>query len=369
MHIAMLAATPQNSHGWGRYTRGLIEALARLDVEITLITSTDAPADPGLPLRRYHRALPSLTPAPRLSTLRILTAIPVVQRLTASADIVHVIAEPYALATLPLRKAVLVTAHGTYLPQTLLKGAGIGALYRRAYYRGRIICVSGYTERRIQAVLPGAKTTAIPNGVEVARYAAKPASLPAKVAPSILAVGQIKARKGYHVLAAAMRSIRAAVPDTEAIFIGDTSADPGYVESMRAGLAADGTTEAVRWLGRAPDETLLGWFHAADLFALPAVNVGGRFEGFGLVYLEASAAGLPVIGTRDCGAEDAIRDGETGFLVPQNDPGAVAEAAIRLLRDPALHERMGKAGAAYAMQHTWDRVAAQVRTVYVGTKE
>jgi phosphatidyl-myo-inositol dimannoside synthase len=214
----------------------------------------------------------------------------------------------------------------------------------------------------VKAVLPGARTFLIHNGVDAARYQAN-VPLPEKRGPTILAVGQVKARKGFHVLAQAMRSIRAAIPEVNAVFIG-SMADQGYIESINAQLKADGLTDAVHWLGRVPDETLLGWYQAADIFALPAVNIDGKFEGFGLVYLEASAAGLPVIGTLDNGAEDAIRQGVTGFLIPQNDPDALAQTVIRLLRDSNLREKMGSAGKAYSEQHTWDKIAQRVVEVY-----
>ncbi len=361
MRVAMLSAAPVNAHGWGRHTRDLVAALAAQSVAITLITTRDAPAKPDLPLAAYHRILPSVTPAPRFSTLRLLAAIPAVYRVCAGHNVVHVLAEPYALA-LPFAQHSVVTAHGTYLPRTLAR-PGVGLLYRRIYHKSRIICVSSYTERQVQSALPSARTVAIPNGVDVARFR-QPGQPPARRGSTVLAVGQLKARKGYHVLAKAMRYVRDAIPDAEAVFIG-SDADGAYCDSLRAQLIADGLTEAVHILGRVPDDVLLGWYHAADVFALPALNVDGGFEGFGLVYLEASAAGLPVVGTRDCGAEDAIRDGETGFLVPQNDPQATAQALIRLLQDTDLRARMGAAGTAWAQQNTWDQVARRVMEVYV----
>jgi phosphatidyl-myo-inositol dimannoside synthase len=143
----------------------------------------------------------------------------------------------------------------------------------------------------------------------------------------------------------------------------DTS-DTAYCNAIRAQLEADQLTDTVHLLGRVPDDVLLGWYHAADVFALPALNVDGKFEGFGLVYLEASTAGLPVIGTRDCGAEDAIRDGETGYLIAQNDVTATSQALIRLLSDSDLRSRMGAAGTNFAMQNSWERVAARVLAQY-----
>jgi phosphatidylinositol alpha-1,6-mannosyltransferase len=360
MRIAMLASPPNETHGWGRYTRDVIIALAALGTQVVLITSGDAPETPDLPLASYHRVLPSLIHAPRLMSLRLLAAIPTVQRLTADCDLIHVTAEPYVLAVPPTRR-LIVTAHGTYVPQTATRPL-IGLLYRSAYRRAKIICVSSYTQKQVQAAIPDADTTVILNGVDASRYQQQ-GELPEKSAPTILAVGQVKARKGFHILAKAMRRIREAVPDAEAIFIGDTS-DNNYYLSVQAQLQADGLTNAVHWLGHAPESIKLGWYQAADVFALPAVNIDGRFEGFGLVFLEASAAGLPVVGTLDCGAEDVIRDGETGFLTAQNDPDATADAIIRLLKDPVLRSRMGIAGAAYAAKHGWENNARRVLEVY-----
>ncbi len=367
MRVAMLSVAPVNTHGWARYTRDLITALAGQGVEIVLITATDADPHTDLPVAAYHRILPSLIDGRRLTTLRMLATIPTVQRLAAGCDIIHAVVEPYALLTL-LSRRVIVTAHGTYVPKTIARSI-IGSLYRRAYRRATILCVSSYTERQVRAALPGVHTVMIPNGVDVDRYQQhvgagyiRPLQIK-KQGPTVLAVGQVKPRKGFHILAQAMKIVREAIPDAQAVLIG-TISDPVYRDSVQQQIDANGLTGAIHWLGRVPDDILLSWYHAADVFALPALNVDGRFEGFGLVYLEASAAGLPVIGTRDCGAEDAIREGETGFLVPQNDPAATAQAIIRVLQDAGLRTRMGAAGTAFARQHSWEQAAQRVHDLY-----
>lgn len=360
MHIAILSALPTATSGWGRYSRDLITALTRRGVQITLLTSADAPASIDLPVTAYHRVLPSSIPLPRAAGLRMLLARLNVARLTASCQVIHATAEPYAISA-PPHKPLVVTAHGTYIPKTL-HWRFVGGRYRAAYERATIISVSSYTERQVRAALPTLRPIVIPNGVDAQRYQQQVA-LPPKQGPTLVAVGALKARKGFHIVAQAMKAIRQAIPDARAVFIGDDS-DAGYRQQIVDILARDRTTDAVTITGRLPDEALLGWYQAVDVFVLPALNVDGKFEGFGLVYLEASAAGAPVIGTLDCGAEDAIRDGETGYLVPQNDPDAVAAAAIRLLRDASLRERMGAAGRAFADQHTWDHIAAQVIDLY-----
>jgi glycosyltransferase involved in cell wall biosynthesis len=362
MHIALIATDPTEAHGWSRHAYDLISALAAHGVQLTLITSRHA-ASLDLPNTTIRRLLPSLTAPPRLLMLRLLSANWAAGRAARHADLLHVLAEPYALAALTVRKPLVVTAHGTYLPLTAQMRL-FGALYRRVYRRAAIICVSRYTERRVKAVLPHAQTRVIPNGVNLARFA-QPVTLSApKRAPTVLSVGQIKARKGFLEIVEAMALVRAQIPEAQAVFIGETKGDPQYVAQLEARIAALGLQDAVHVLGRLPEPELLAWYAAADIFALHSLNQGQSFEGFGLVYLEASAAGLPVIGTRDCGAEDAIREGETGFLVPQGDVPSLAEAIIRLLRDPDLRRRLGANGQKFAAQHTWEAAARQVLACY-----
>jgi len=113
---------------------------------------------------------------------------------------------------------------------------------------------------------------------------------------------------------------------------------------------------------------LMALYARADVFALPSINVDGKFEGYGLALLEASAAGLPVIGSRDCGAEDAVVEGETGLLVPQTTGDqlneALVEALVALLTDRDRAARMGAAGRARAQAQTWDRHAAALIALY-----
>lgn len=363
MHIALLATDPSEPHGWSNHARDLISALAAHDAQITLITAQNAAPDLNLPNTTVRRSLPSLTAPPRALSLRLLAANLAVRHAARSADLVHVLAEPYTLAALAIRRPLLVTAHGTYLPQTA-KQPRFGALYRRAYRRAQIICVSHYTERRVRAALPQAHTQIIPNGVEITRFAQPSTVSVAKRAPTVLAVGQVKPRKGFLEIVEAMAQVRQIIPTAEAVFIGSTSSDPRYVASLHERIAALGLGDAVRLLGRLPDAELLAWYAAADVFALHSRNQGDKFEGFGLVYLEASAAGLPVIGTTDCGAEDAIRQGETGFLVAQGDVAGLAAALVRLLSDSDLRAQFGAVGKTFAAQHTWEAAARQVLALY-----
>jgi phosphatidylinositol alpha-1,6-mannosyltransferase len=102
----------------------------------------------------------------------------------------------------------------------------------------------------------------------------------------------------------------------------------------------------------------------ADLFVMPAREDPPDVEGFGLVFLEANACGTPVIGARTGGIPDAIRDGDTGLLVPPTDPDALAEAIRRVLTQPDLAASLGRQGRDYAAtEASWAHVAERMHSV------
>jgi phosphatidylinositol alpha-1,6-mannosyltransferase len=366
LRVCLISAPPDPSHGWGRYARELTLALCRAGASVSMITGLDAAPVADLPIdpNDYHRILPSIMHPKRFNSARLLAAAGPVRALTESADIVHVTSEPYLLTCTRVRRPLVTTAHGSYAP-LLLKRPVIGRLYAVLLRRGQVVCVSSYTRSLLEPLLSVTSTgrlRVIPNGVDVTSVR-EPGAPVARRGPTVLSIGQLKPRKGFHILARAMAEVRRAVPDAQAVFVGDDS-QAAYVTAIREQLAADGLSDAVRITGRVSDSIKRGWLQTAELFAMPALNIDDKFEGFGLVYLEASAAGLPVIGTYDCGAEDAIQDGVTGYLVSQNDEATLAAKIIELLRDAALRQRMGAAGWAFAEENSWDAVAGRVMQTY-----
>jgi len=140
---------------------------------------------------------------------------------------------------------------------------------------------------------------------------------------------------------------------------------PWYTEQLQKRAKELGLSEYVHFLGQLPPYSdLVAWYQQADVFLLPSVNAGSSFEGLGFVFLEAAAAGTPAIGTLNCGAMDAILDGETGLLVPQRDPQATAEALVRILRNPDLRHKMQMQAPAQAERHSWDNLVGRLLEVY-----
>jgi phosphatidylinositol alpha-1,6-mannosyltransferase len=141
--------------------------------------------------------------------------------------------------------------------------------------------------------------------------------------------------KGHDQLLLAWPRVIAEVPDATLVMVGRGD----DVERLRAKAAALGLGRSVHLTGFVPDAPLRALLRHAAVFAMPS-----RGEGFGLVYLQAMRAGVPCLGSRDDAAADVIVDGETGLLVPRQDPEAIAGALARLLTDDAMRRRMGDAG-------------------------
>jgi phosphatidylinositol alpha-1,6-mannosyltransferase len=176
-------------------------------------------------------------------------------------------------------------------------------------------------------------------------------------APVLLTVARLLRRKGHDRVLEALTSIRRRVPGVRYLIVG-----AGREEARLRELATRyGVRDAVVFAGAVPHGEVPAYFAASDVFVHPNRELeSGDVEGFGIVFLEAGACRLPVIGGNSGGAPDAIRDGVTGFLVDPNSPAEIAERAIALLEDRSLRARMGEAGREWAAQFTWEAAARKV---------
>ena len=120
----------------------------------------------------------------------------------------------------------------------------------------------------------------------------------------------------------------------------------------------------VKFLGTVDPARLDQLYREASMFVLLSQEVDRHFEGFGLVFLEAGAYGLPSIGSRSGGIPDVVIDGDTGLLVPPTDAEAAGQAMIRLAEDPELSLRMGAAGRQRAEHLTWELYAEEQWEAY-----
>jgi phosphatidylinositol alpha-1,6-mannosyltransferase len=161
------------------------------------------------------------------------------------------------------------------------------------------------------------------------------------------------------MLIRALPTIRRRVPGAALLIV---SGGP-YREKLRALARAEGVESDVVFTGSVRWEELPAHYAAGDVFAMPCRTRGAGLdvEGLGIVYLEASATGLPVLAGDSGGAPDAVREGETGFVVGGSDVPAIAGRLADLLADPDRARAMGAAGRAWVEQEwRWETKAARL---------
>ena len=180
----------------------------------------------------------------------------------------------------------------------------------------------------------------------------------------MLAVGEPKPRKGFDVAVKAFAAVHAHLPRSRFVIVGPYASRSPFVVRLRDHIEALGLREAVALTGAVSHDELVRWYARASVVVMPYRSVGRDFEGFGLVLLEAGACGAPVISTRDSPAEEIVKHGESGLLVPPGDAAELETALVGLLTSPDACRRLGDGGRARAAAMTWERSAARLIDVY-----
>ena len=221
-----------------------------------------------------------------------------------------------------------------------------------------VVALSDYTEGLATAAGADPKSfVRIPPGVDIpARRESR------SERPLLITVATLDFRyKGHDVIARALPLVLARVPEAEWVVVGDGPLRP-YLEGLIDAHHLDGS---VRFLGALLDDERDAWLDRAQVFAMPSRLPKGApgGEGFGIVYLEAGAHGLPVVAGNVGGAVDAVMSDGTGLLVNPEDHIAVADAITELLLDRDRAATMGSAGAARAAEFAWPEIAAKVEKV------
>jgi glycosyltransferase involved in cell wall biosynthesis len=155
--------------------------------------------------------------------------------------------------------------------------------------------------------------------------------------PIVLAVGTLHPRKGYETLIRAFKQVIAQLPEAECHIIGGEFGDGSHARELRALAQSEGVAHRVRFRGYSAEA-------AAEMERCAILAIPSRVEAFGMVAIEAMAAGKPVVATRTGGLKDIVKHGETGFLVEEGDADGMGRCLAELLQEPARAARMGQAG-------------------------
>jgi glycosyltransferase involved in cell wall biosynthesis len=218
----------------------------------------------------------------------------------------------------------------------------------------KIVAVSRFTARGVVKGygIPPEKITVVPDAVDTSRFNPCVSGLETREQwkldsePVIVFVGRVAQNKGLDVLLKAFKNLIQDIPDAKLFIIGEETktyarARPNetVLEGLRRMVIEFNLTKSVRFLGKAPEESLPKIYATADVIVLPSL-----LEGFGMTLLEAMATAKPCVATRVGGVPEVVMDGETGLLVPPGDSVALQRAMSTVLDDRLLSRRLGQAG-------------------------
>ncbi len=227
-------------------------------------------------------------------------------------------------------------------------------LIRRAT---RISTLSLYTQDLLCTHFPEAegKTFLTPGALraDFAVVPLSPATPRAKIV--VLTVGRLHPRKGQLLTLQALQALAPEFRGQIEYWLVGSQSKENYERTLRT--AARAADFPVRFFGDVPDDELSQIYDRADIFAMTSINHGDSVEGFGLVYLEAAAHGLPVVAHTVGGVGEAVDDGVTGLLVPPHRPAQLTAAFEKLITDAPLRRQLGAAGRAWASRNCWKQSA------------
>jgi phosphatidylinositol alpha-1,6-mannosyltransferase len=285
-------------------------------------------------------------------------------------------AAPLSLLTPSLRAQGVVrtvaSTHGHEVGWSMVPGAR-RALRRIGRTNDVITFVSHFARRRISAALgPTAALEYLPPGVRTDTFRPDPdarrrvrARYGLGEVPLLLSVSRLVARKGQDSLIRAMPAVVRCVPQAKLLIVGEGPDG----RRLRDLVASCGVGGHVLFAGSVPWAELPAHYAAGDVFAMPCRTRGSGLdvEGLGLVFLEASASGLPVIAGRSGGAPETVLPGRTGTAVDGRDIDAVAQAAVQLLADPRRAASWGMQGREWVGQAwNWDSSAERLAGLLSG---
>lgn len=364
MKILLFSSTDDPKNGYGNITRELCSTLAS-QVDLTLLLPQNEP-ERGVASYRISHVLPPYIFD--LKTPKILDYL-LFHFDASSYDIIHSLFEfPYALIAARLakkyHKPLIIGTQGTYAIQPLFRYPERWLMQWVYNSAALITAPSKFTKENIRN-FSGTNTLIeiVHNGVNFERFNVSVdvsdirARYPGK--KLLLTVGGLKPRKGQDLVIQALAKMKKH-DDVHYLIIGE-----GKMKKTLEKLAVSmQVSDRVSFLGALEGQELVRYFHACDIYVHTPILVNWQFEGFGIVYLEASSCRKPIIATNSGGVRDAVLDGRTGIVVPESDVAAIAQAVERLLDDPISAQRLGNQGWEYARQHAWGMIGQKYEELY-----
>lgn len=353
MKICYLTSHTSSQDGWGRYALNLIQGVQSAGHTVTILHENHD-GFPGEPVLRRGPAL----------IFSLLEA----RQYIKDCDIVHALdGYPYGViahfANRFCGKKLVITAQGTYAVAPLYSLKTKYFLSRAYHSADAIIAISRYTKSELLKKIKNKNVEVINHGIHSEVFEEDLVGKQVARDNFILSVGALKYRKGYHVSIPAFSLVKKKFPDLKYKIVGECK-DARYFMKLKKVATKCAVENDIEFMSSISDEELGGLYRKARVFLLTSINRKHDFEGFGLVFLEAAAAGLPVVGTLGNGIEDAVKDGYNGSLVPQNDVKKTASAVVEIVKNEQKWNTMSKNGYDWAKKHDISWVVQEYIKIY-----
>lgn len=353
--------------GWDTLSKGIIGAVAKRHDVIVLTAKGEKNDEVSYPV---HSVLPANYIKFHLRNQ--LGVFIQCLKFFRKCDAIHTFIEPYtpgaALASKVLGIPLFITIAGTYC--VIPKAGGLRGLVKRTImkfmYRQAVFIATGSHRNieLIEEVMPlGKRWKFVPFGVDPEKFK-KTREYEKPKHPFILTVGAVKPRKGQDYTIKALALLKDEFPDLRYKIGGGYDPTYPFIKEIKSLIENEGLEGRVEILGRVSDEDVLEFYSTCAVFVLAAQTVEGSFEGFPMVFYEAHSMGAPVISTYGFGSEYVIKNGENGFLVPQENVTELADAIRKIVGNPELREKMSRRGLEEAHRHSWDDIGRYYLEAY-----
>jgi phosphatidyl-myo-inositol dimannoside synthase len=342
MKILFITENLEGRSGWSRYSLDLTNSLEEKGIEVD-VCKIEKP----LSFKKHFYGAPFFAIRYYLKYRK------------SNIDVIHCAVEPYAfialLLSLLLRKPFILTMHGTYSIK-LFSYSKYRKIQAFAYSRAsKIVAVSTYTKNKLLKYCPDLNIEVIANGIKPS--APDEHRLHSESQKNlILTVAPFKKRKGLHVVAKALPNVFKNIPTARWIVVGK-SEDQHYEKEVINILRDEDILDRCDFHKNISDEKLHELYGCSRVFVLIPQSSEFEFEGFGLVYLEANSFGVPTIGGLSSGAEEAISNGKSGFLIPPTDHEQLSKLIVKMFEDEDMYRQISLGALNWVNDHEISKIA------------
>jgi glycosyltransferase involved in cell wall biosynthesis len=339
--ILLLTRALNSSSGWGTLGLEICRYFSH-DFDVIALTEKDARNEPVC--EQVFRTLPSF---PKIFTTDVFRSLWALQgrKIDWIVCPVERLLPLAVLLKLWLRCKLMLIGAGTYIYRPFVTSRKRFILKFLLRFVDRLVVISHYTKKKVKEFYRG-DVEVVTLGVDRERYFPIPN---VQREQAFVFVGELKRRKGVSYLLQAFEKLVRELPECKLYLVGKHS--PASIPELPNNVIATGEVS---------HQELLQYYSRAIAHVLPSVNTPHAFEGFGLVHLEANACGLPTIGSLDCGNEDAIAAGVSGFLCPQKDVECLYRKMKLLATDAELWATMSRNAIDYAKACSWSKAGERL---------